>query len=47
MKKIFSNSKKQTTSLYERNLKIHRNLWKFYGLSLFFGIAFILIKGTN
>jgi hypothetical protein len=47
MKNIFSTTKKQKTSLYEKNLIIHANLWKVYGLSLFIGFTIILIKGLN
>ncbi len=35
------------SSLYKTNVKIHKNLWKFYGLALSFSIIFILIKGIN
>jgi uncharacterized protein YxjI len=47
MKNIFSTNKRQKTTLYEKNLKIHGNLWKFYGLSLFIGILIVLLKGLN
>ena len=45
MKNIFSTTKKQKISLYEKNLTIHSNLWKVYGLSLFIGLTIISIKG--
>lgn len=47
MKNQSSTIKTQRTSLYEKNLKIHNNLWKFYSLSLCIGISILLIKGLN
>jgi hypothetical protein len=35
------------SSLYKTNVKIHKNLWKFYSLALSFSVIFILIKGIN
>jgi len=40
------NQKDLTNSLlYKQNVKIHKNLWKFYSFTLSLGIIFILIKG--
>lgn len=47
MKNIFSTNKIKKDTLYEKNVKIHSNLWKIYGLSLFIGFTIILIKGIN
>jgi hypothetical protein len=44
---MFLNQKRIRESLYEKNLRIHRNLWKFYSLSLLIGIIAISIKGIN
>ncbi len=42
----FLNQKDITnSSLYKKNLKIHKNLWKLYAFSLSLCIIFILIKG--
>lgn len=34
-------------SLYEKNVKIHKNLWKVYTFMLFLISVYILIKGIN
>jgi hypothetical protein len=47
MNNILSTNKIKKTTLYEKNVKIHSNLWKFYGTSLFIGIIIVLIKGLN
>lgn len=31
-------------SLYEKNLKIHSNLWKVYYSAIFIAISFVIIK---
>ena len=42
-----NNEKISNSSLYKTNVKIHRDLWKLYGLTLGFSVIFILIKGIN
>lgn len=37
----------KNSSLHERNIKIHKNLWKVYTFSLVFGTFYILLQGTN
>jgi hypothetical protein len=47
MKKTFLQEKKMKESLYEKNLRIHRNLWKFYSFFLFIGIIIVSFKGIH
>lgn len=39
-----TNNQNEKFSLYERNVKIHKNLWKIYSLSLLVGVVFIFFK---
>lgn len=34
-------------SLHEKNINIHKNLWKIYTFGLFLSIILIFIKGFN
>jgi len=45
--KLTQNNDLPNSFLYKRNIKIHKNLWKFYSLALSVSIIFILIKGIN
>ena len=37
----------QNTRLYKKNIKIHKNLWKVYTLTLIISLMIIAIKGIS
>jgi hypothetical protein len=37
----------ENSMLYKRNLKIHKNLWKAYAISLAISLVIIAIKGIS
>ena len=47
MKTITFSKKNTQKSLHEKNLNIHKNLWKVYSFFLFIGLSFVLIQGLN
>lgn len=44
MNNIAKNQGNKKLSLYDKNMKIHKNLLKVYCIGLFLGVAFIFIK---
>jgi hypothetical protein len=47
MKKSNVYDKVQSSFLYQRNMKIQKNLWKPYAIALIIGVMVILVKGIN
>jgi len=47
LKQLFNQMDITNSSLYKKNIKIHKNLWKLYGFTLFLSVIFIFIKGFN
>jgi hypothetical protein len=47
LKQLFNQIDITNSSLYKKNVKIHNNLWKLYGFTLFLSVIFIFIKGFN
>lgn len=45
LKELLNQEDLTNSLLYKQNVKIHKNLWKFYSFTLSLGIIFILIKG--
>lgn len=37
----------ENSTLYKRNLKIHKNLWKVYTITLIFAFIVIYTNGVN
>ena len=46
-KELFNQIDITNSPLYKKNVRIHRNLWKLYGVTLSLSIIFIIIKGFN
>ena len=47
LKELFNQIDITNSPLYKKNVRIHRNLWKLYGVTLSLSIIFIFVKGFN
>lgn len=47
MKKADAYDDLKTSSLYQKNMKIQKNIWKPYAIALIIGVMVIVAKGIN